>query len=199
MGSNSARLVSRAAVLPDSGSGNGAQQSRGLLEHCADTVLTRPATALVTAWANRLPSRSHLAGCRGSTARAGYLPGATGFGTKRTALDRHAWHIAEKPRGTAVMDIQFSVDGLIARVRDIARQKDGSCGAAVVFLRGERVIFTHRTIWTDAAQRVAVAEGNSAPGRAWTRPLWLHWTCCAWRESWHIMALERFPFGEIPI
>ena len=47
---------------------------------------------------------------------------------------------------------------LVAVVRGKAKQRDGGFRAAVDFKRGDLVLFTHATSWTDAVERGAVAE-----------------------------------------
>lgn len=53
---------------------------------------------------------------------------------------------------------QFSADGLVARIRDAQLLRDGSIRAAIDFSRDDQTVWSHLTIWTDAAQREAVAE-----------------------------------------
>jgi hypothetical protein len=52
----------------------------------------------------------------------------------------------------------FSSGGIVAHIRAVQRLRDGSIRAAVDFLRGDQLFFTHRAFWTDAVERGAVAE-----------------------------------------
>ena len=56
------------------------------------------------------------------------------------------------------MEVRFNSGDVVADVRGARVLPDGAVRAAVDFLHGAQVIFSHSAIWTDAAERGAVAQ-----------------------------------------
>jgi hypothetical protein len=55
-------------------------------------------------------------------------------------------------------EFTFSTGGIVARIRGSQRFRDGAMRASVDFLRGNQLVFSHRTVWTDSVERGAVVE-----------------------------------------